>query len=235
MNRILIVDDNRQALNTMRMFLSRFGEEVDVMTADGGETAIQILKEEQVDLVITDLVMPGVDGLSLLAHINEHHPRTLCIAMTGFATENVVRMLPNSLLYFMRKPFKLNELLDTVRKSLKEKPPGGTVGGISISSFLKLIEMDEKSCALDVVLEDNRKGTFFFREGVLLDAVFGNLFGKEAALEMIMIESRMVFTFRPLSHHNMIRRIKSRIMDLMITAAYLQDQDAFIPIEHSTG
>ena len=131
MNKVMVVDDDRQALHTIMRFLSRFREEFDVITADGGEAAIQVLKESQVDLIITDLVMPGMDGFSLLAHINEHHPRVLCIAMTGYATDNVVSMLPNGLLCFMKKPFQVYELLATVRESLKQKPPAGTIGGIT--------------------------------------------------------------------------------------------------------
>jgi len=229
MNKVMVVDDDRQTLNTITRFLSRFKEEFDVITADGGEAAIQILKESQVDLIITDLVMPGMDGFSLLAHINEHYPRVLCIAMTGYATDNVVSMLPNSLLCFMKKPFQVYELLATVRKSLKHKPPAGTIGGISVSSFLRLIEMDGKSCALDVVLGDDRKGTFFFQEGILFDATFENLIGDEAALEMIKSEDRGIFTLQPLPRQNISKRIRSRVMDLLLTATYLRDQTASLP------
>ncbi len=210
----------------MRMFLSRFRDEFDVITADCGETAIQELKETQIDLLITDLVMPGIDGLSLLAHINEHYPRTLCIAMTGYATDNVIRMLPNNLLYFMRKPLNLNELADIIRKSLKGKPPTGTVGGITIASFLKLIEMDEKSCALEVSFPEGGKGVFLFREGVLYDAAFEELIGEAAAVAMISRDERVIFTLHPLPKQDTPRRINSRMMELLLTASCRQDKTA---------
>ncbi len=223
MDTILIVDDNKQILEKMHGFLSRFRDEFRVITANDGGKAINLMKETNVDLLITDLVMPQTDGLTLLAYINERYPRVLCIAMTGYATENIIRMLPDNLLCLVRKPFKLYELLHIIRKGIKTKSPAGTVRGISIPSFLQLIEMDEKSCALDVTLANDKKGTFLFKGGILYEAVFGDMTGEEAAMEILKTDEKAKVTLNPLPKQNIPRRINSRTMDLLLKSAWCRD------------
>ncbi len=224
MDKVLIVDDNKSMLNKLQDYLARYRYEFEILTAVDGQKAMEMLEGTDIDLVITDLVMPKMDGFTLLAHINEQYPRILCIAMSGYATDHMVNMLPDNLLQFVRKPFKIYELIEIIRKSLKEKPPGGTVGGISIASFMQLIEMEEKSCALEVSLPDNKKGSFLYKEGVLYDAFYENLTGEKAAIEIIQHDEKVRFTLNPLPNRNLPRRINSRVMELRLQASRIRDQ-----------
>src|SRR6056297_1733152 len=116
MDKVLIVDDNKSMLNKLQDYLARYRYEFEILTAVDGQKAMEMLEGTDIDLVITDLVMPKMDGFTLLAHINEQYPRILCIAMSGYATDHMVNMLPDNLLQFVRKPFKIYELIEIIRK-----------------------------------------------------------------------------------------------------------------------
>lgn len=226
MDKVLIVDDNKYILNLLRPYQSQYQNEFEMIFADSGKKAMAVLARMHIDLVVTDLVMPHIDGLTLLAHINEHHPSTLCIAMTAYASENVIKMMPDNLLQLVRKPFKVYELMSAVKKSLKIKPLAGTIEGISIASFLQLIVMDQKSCKLEILLPGNKKGAFLFKEGLLYDAAFESLTGKEAAIELIKINDKASFTLLPLPHPDIPRKLNSRITELLLEAARRRDMSA---------
>ncbi len=223
MDTVLVVDDNPRILKMMDSVRERHKDEFELIIANSGEMAISILQETNIDLVITDLVMPQIDGLTLLTRINELSPRTMCIAMTGYATDTVIKMLPDNLLRLIQKPFKVYELVAIINESLKTKPPAGSVEGISIASFLQLIEMDEKSCALDVILSDREKGTFLFKEGVLYDAFFEGVSGEEAALKILNHSEKADFTLHPLPKPDIPRRINRQLMEVLLKASRQRD------------
>jgi len=227
MEKVLIVDDNQKILNRAGAYLFQYRDEFEIFTAEDGARAMAVLQKTDIDLLITDLVMPRVDGFTLLAHINEQYPRILCIAMTGYASENIENMLPDNLLLFVRKPFTLYELLDIIRKSLKKKPPAGSVRGISLPSFMKLIEMEEKSCALDVHLPGQKTGRFLFKEGNLHDAQFDDFTGEEAALEILLSGEGATFTLNPLPKQGIPQRIGMGIMELLLQSSRIRDRRTF--------
>lgn len=223
MNSVLIVDDNKEILAKMHAMLAKYAGDLEVVTANNGKVAMRILAERHIDLLVTDLVMPEVDGLTLLAHINDHYPHIQCIAMTGYVTDNMIKMLPDNLLQVIRKPFKIYDLINTIRESLKTKPPAGTVCGISLPSFLQLIEMDEKTCALDVTLGNNQKGTFLFKEGVLYDAFYEDMTGEGAAVEILRIGEKATITLKTLPVKNLSRQINTGMMQLLLNVSKLKD------------
>ncbi|MFO8049878.1 MAG: response regulator [Desulfosudaceae bacterium] len=223
MYKVLIVDDNQKILNRAGTFLFKYRDEFEIFTAEDGARAMEVLQNTDIDLLITDLIMPRVDGFTLLAHINERYPRVLCIAMTGYASENIENMLPDNLLLFVRKPFTLYELLDIIRKSLKKKPPAGSMRGISLPSFMKLIEMEEKSCALDVRLPGQKTGRFLFLGGNLHDAQLDDVTGEEAALAILLNGERATFTLNPLPKQRIPQQINMGITELLLKSSRIQD------------
>ena len=91
--RILLVDDEATFLQTLRRHLKREGFELDT-AADGGAACRTILREAEqarpFDLVITDVLMPEVDGIELLTWVKAHYPGTSVIVMTGFGDGDTV-------------------------------------------------------------------------------------------------------------------------------------------------
>lgn len=85
--RVMFVDDEESVRLSWNRYLSQQGFEV--TTADDGANAISKLQAEQVDVVVSDLRMPGVDGVQLLQWIHDERPNTQFILLTGFGSEDV--------------------------------------------------------------------------------------------------------------------------------------------------
>ena len=122
---ILVVDDEDivRALVTRALREAGYG----VIQAQHGAAAIALLDSQgrSIDLVISDLVMPGVTGLSLLETVTQHHPRTPVILVSGFATgEDVMDAARRGAFRVLRKPFPPRVLLDVVQEALQARRRG---------------------------------------------------------------------------------------------------------------
>jgi two-component system response regulator PilR (NtrC family) len=118
--RVLVVDDEQSMRDLLAIMLRQAG--YDVSVADGGEAAIETLKTESFDLVVTDLRMRKVDGLTVLKTVKEHAPRTVVLVVTAYAsTETAVEAMKLGAYDYVTKPFKLDELKVTVANALERR------------------------------------------------------------------------------------------------------------------
>src|SRR5262245_26600413 len=118
--RVLIVDDEKSMRDLLSITLEKEG--YDVETAAGGELAIEMLHRETVDVVITDLRMPKVDGLQVLRAGKEISPDIAVIVITAVAsTETAVEARKLGAYDYITKPFKLDEVNLIVRNALERK------------------------------------------------------------------------------------------------------------------
>ena len=118
--RVLVVDDEQSMRDLLAIMLRQAG--YDVAVADGGEAAIESLKAESFDLVVTDLRMRKVDGMAVLKAAKEHSPRTVVLVVTAFAsTETAVEAMKLGAYDYITKPFKLDELKLTVANALERR------------------------------------------------------------------------------------------------------------------
>jgi two-component system response regulator PilR (NtrC family) len=118
--RVLVVDDEQSMRELLAIMLRQAGYHVSA--ADGGEAAIQLLKSESFDLVVTDLRMRKVDGLAVLKATKEFSPRTVVLVVTAFAsTETAVEAMKLGAYDYVTKPFKLDELKLTVANALERR------------------------------------------------------------------------------------------------------------------
>ena len=116
-HRVLVVDDDPRNRNLLAKILKE--DAYDVWTADDGETAIEMMGEESFEIILTDLVMPGVDGLELLEHVRAHSPRTLVIVVTGFGTvKTAVAAMRAGAYDYITKPFSIDEIRLVAEKAL---------------------------------------------------------------------------------------------------------------------
>jgi DNA-binding NtrC family response regulator len=147
MKNVLIVDDEETLLLIIESRFEDYKNQFKVLTACNGKEAIDILESHVVDFVITDLNMPILDGIELLAHMSAKFPTTPAIAMTAFSTPEVEEKLEKmGTLRIMDKPVDLDVLAHTVLDGLARSHQGGTLSCISVSNFLQLINMEEKTC-----------------------------------------------------------------------------------------
>jgi CheY-like chemotaxis protein len=109
---ILVVDDEREIRILVRILAEREGYRVE--EASGAEEALHILQERMLEpeLLLTDIVMPGMNGLALAAQVHHIRPSLPVIFMTGFADEYQAELCGSVCL---RKPFKGGELLTAIQ------------------------------------------------------------------------------------------------------------------------
>ena len=114
---ILVVDDSDETLEILSRNLG--GEGYRVYTAGGVDTAIAFLAESEVDLVLTDLKMPGASGMELVRHVRENLPETGVMMITGYATvDGAVEAVKAGAEDYLSKPFTDEELSIAVRQAL---------------------------------------------------------------------------------------------------------------------
>lgn len=121
---LLFVDDENLLHNLFERLFSRHG--FDVTCAASALRAIELLKENEYDLVVTDFMMPDMDGFALLGHIREHYPSTRVIMVTAHANvQHAVRMMQHGVVDYIPKPFTAAELVERVKSTLeRDTDPG---------------------------------------------------------------------------------------------------------------
>ncbi|MFJ5295228.1 sigma-54-dependent transcriptional regulator [Pseudomonas sp. NPDC088368] len=115
---VLVVDDEPKLCDLLASALSQNG--IQVFTAGNGLHALTVLEREEIDLVISDWRMPGMDGPQLLAEIKQRFPQLPVIVMTAYSTvKNAVQSMRNGAYDYISKPFDIDELDITVHKALQ--------------------------------------------------------------------------------------------------------------------
>ncbi|MPM21984.1 Regulatory protein AtoC [bioreactor metagenome] len=117
--KLLVVDDERGTLEAMARFLRR---RFDVETASDGIQAAQLIARHDYDLVLTDLRMPGADGMSVLDETLKKEPRPLCLILSAYGTvESAVEAVKRGAFDFMVKPVNLERLSLLIDRALETR------------------------------------------------------------------------------------------------------------------
>ena len=113
---VLVVDDESGILDTLRILLKNEGFEV--MTAQGGKAGLEALRAQMPDIVLTDIRMPNVTGLDILASVREQDPMTPVILMTAQASlQSAIGAVNAGAFYYIQKPFSNDELVAILRRA----------------------------------------------------------------------------------------------------------------------
>lgn len=119
MDKILVIDDEKATLSMFRLFLEAYGYVV--LTAENGTEGLEIFSKEKPALVITDIKMPGIDGLTVLQRIKDIDPKAGVIVITGHGdTDLAQRALESNAIDFIHKPIK-KEALDAALKKVRQR------------------------------------------------------------------------------------------------------------------
>lgn len=225
MGTVLVVDDSVMLLNYIEESFRAYSNKFSVITAKDGLEAIEILKKKNIDLMVTDLQMPRVDGLGLLAYANKYFPSIPCIVMSAHGTPKILEKIQSGILQFIEKPFKAKDLADIIINALKSNSddPGGSLSGISVVSFLQMVEMEEKTCICEVDSPGNPKGFFYFKGGELHHAIYGDLKGEAAAIKLINLDDPTI-NFRRPPERPIARGIKRELTSLILEAVRQKDE-----------
>ncbi len=117
---ILLVDDEPNIIEVLEMALLEEG--MDVLKSNSGREALDILRKKEIDLVISDIKMPGFSGVELLQEAKQITPETIFIMITAFAsTETAIEALQHGAYDYITKPFKMEDLRAIVHRTLDKK------------------------------------------------------------------------------------------------------------------
>jgi DNA-binding NtrC family response regulator len=115
----LLVDDREEFATALSQRLTLHG--MDVETANSGEDALGILKEKAIDVVVLDVIMPGMGGLELLERIKTTNPDIRVILLTGHgSTKEGIEGMRLGAFDFLTKPVDLEELITKMKTSMQE-------------------------------------------------------------------------------------------------------------------
>lgn len=123
MEKILVIDDEKPTLSMFRLFLGAYGYQV--FTAENGSEGIELFKKERPPIVLTDIKMPGIDGLTVLKQIKKIDPKTEVIVITGHGDMELAKQaLDSEAVDFINKPIKkeaLDQALNKARQRLNSQ------------------------------------------------------------------------------------------------------------------
>jgi CheY-like chemotaxis protein len=121
---ILVVDDDASIVSITKQTLEVFGYEV--LTAEDGAQAIGVFsrRHDDIDLVLTDIAMPVIDGSALIAALNRMEPNVPIIAITGNpSAASMSKIARTGVTHILTKPFSAEQLLRTIAEVLTEERP----------------------------------------------------------------------------------------------------------------
>ncbi|SPD72715.1 conserved hypothetical protein [uncultured Desulfobacterium sp.] len=190
LRKILVVDDDPNVRSIISSTLKGYAE-YGVLTSENGKVAAKILDIMKIDMLITDLEMPEMNGFELLSYLKDNYPKIPVIVMAWSISNGVeerIRKLYGPARY-MEKPLDTKVLTEMVYDELNRG--GGQIHGISTSAFLQLVEVEEKTCTL-TVKSNHRTGQMYFLKGGLIDAETDDLQGEKAAYQIISWENSLI-------------------------------------------
>jgi CheY-like chemotaxis protein len=220
---LLLVDDDAAHLRALARSLRSNRRSVSVLTAGGAAQAIELLGKMPIDIVLSDLQMPEMDGFELVAWMIHNKPQIPVIAMTAYWSKHAEEKLASlGGIECLTKPLDVTSVIARIDEVLA----GGFQGHIqnmSAASLLQIISMDRKTCTLMMGVGDET-GQIFIHKGEIVDARSGELRGEAAALKVlgwpyptITIDSRCKV---------MERTIERPLTYLIMEAMRLADEEA---------
>ncbi len=230
MKTVLIVDDESRLIQSIEAGLKIYRDRFNVVTALNGKQAINILNQSDIDLVVTDLKMPEVDGFELLAYICKTFPSMPAIVMTAFSTPDIEEYIESTnSLKLLEKPIDFDELADSILENLEKKSQEYKVAGFSLANFMQLLQMEQKTSLLNVK-SNKGQGLIYFQKGELYAALIGNVQGEEAVYKMLSLKNIEISLKQP-PPQKVKKNIRKNLMAVLLEGARLNDEDKEQPIE----
>src|SRR5262245_51571960 len=117
---ILIVDDDAGQRSLLESFLKTQG--FNTVTVSSGEQALAVLGQRDLDLIVSDVRMPGISGLEMLRRVRVEHPTLPVLLVTAYADiREAVGAMRDGAVNYLQKPIDLDELLSSVRTALGQE------------------------------------------------------------------------------------------------------------------
>lgn len=231
MTSVLIVDDDAAFRTTIGRDLGEQGFTVSL--AKDAADATLLLAHQSIDVLLTDLRMPGEDGIDLLGRVRTLAPRTRAILMSGYASaRDYQRAIECGAVRVLSKPFTPSELLQAIRQAVEcETGFRGSIHGLSLVDLLQMFHYARRSLA--IVVDGLAPGHVFLEDGHIIHAVYRELQG-EAALQAILAMPAGSLRTMVLPHatpHSIARDFQALLLDTLRTVDENAANDASWDLE----
>ena len=215
MDKVLIVDSDIENLKKIEDGFKEL-HHFKLLTATDGKTAIDILQQTKVAVVVTNINLPVIDGADLVAYMTRTFGSIPCVLMVEAGKPKpwfTDRTGHEDILYYIEKPIEFGALASVIFVGLNLKDEGLTMKGMTLKNYLPVMALARKTCQLEVVSGSQKKGFMYFKEGVLLDAECNGSKGDEAAKEMALWDG-VSLSISALPKENHAQRIETKLMEI---------------------
>ncbi|MCZ6725798.1 MAG: response regulator [Acidobacteria bacterium] len=220
MKTLLLVGRDRHSRDYLVRGVSGMMDEMQVLSARDGEEAARTLASGPVDILVTELIMPVMDGFELLSYVLDEHPGIEVVIMGETELGRTQQALcAGGAFRFLSKPVAVEDLIDVVR-SILARPAKGRLTGLSLPGFLQLLNTEGRTCSLRVKALGH-EGRVDMREGQLINASCNGAEGKEALFETLSWRNPEIEVEEP--KENVARLIQDRLPSLLLEAALQND------------
>ena len=185
---VLIADDEEDLTWSISRSLRRDRKDIQVICVNSGDEAMRVMEKQPIDLLVTDLRMPGYTGLELMDSIVRNQKPTKVIVMTAYGNpETEGRVKDRGGLHYIEKPFEIRELKQLIYNVLSERNNASgltrTPIGRRIYELSQIQQSRDTYFMLDVV-NDKKKGQVYFWGNTIVHARCGRLKGERALREI---------------------------------------------------
>jgi YesN/AraC family two-component response regulator len=186
LKKVLIVDDEETLTWSMAKSLSKDKDKYEVLIANNGQEAINLLNKYNIDIVISDIRMPDINGLDLLIKIRKEFPQTKVIIMTAYGSSEIQREANRrGSLFYIEKPFEISDIRRIIIDLIgKKKGFQGKVIGLQLTDIIQMNCLSRLTTAL-VITRDGEKGVIYLNEGEIVHAECGEKKGTEAFYKIL--------------------------------------------------
>ncbi len=188
MKQVLIADDEEDLTWSISRSLTRDKKDIQVICVNSGDEALRVIQNQPIDLLVTDLRMPGYTGLELMDAILNNHRDVKVIVMTAYGSpETEDRVREKGGLYYIEKPFEINDLKQMIYSVLSESNNSAALAkspvGRRIYEISQLQKVRQGYFMLNVINKE-KSGQVYFWGNTIIHAACGRLKGWKALHEI---------------------------------------------------
>ncbi len=183
---VLIVDDEKDLLYTLKEALEPYKGKLQLAFATNISKAREIINNFPVDVIVTDVKMPGGTGIDLLLNIRKKYPNVKVIIMTGYGDEDMKRsVLYQGAAAFLEKPFEPRQLVRVILDIISQKPNEDFLQKTTIMELLQYMNLSHYTGSIVLKSALNQQGHIHIHRGQIVEAETGPLKGLEAVTRMV--------------------------------------------------
>ncbi len=218
---VLIVDDEVNITLSMVEFL---GKKLDCYGAYSYEEAVSFLSKHPVDLVISDIKLPGRDGFDLLMWIRKNLPRTRVILITAYGSPTFKEKAKRKgALLYIEKPVDLNQLIRIIGKMFEKKGFEAAISDLELVDILQFLSFYDRDLIVHVENHIGQRGEIGIKNGKVMWAKTEDLRGMDAFMEIMRWEGGDFTTDDYKDSED--GKIEESIMYLILEASRVKDED----------